>query len=183
MNRTWLIGAAAVIIVGVAAFFAGQQVGGGGASAGAVTVAALKATPADQLQTVLQQYFQENGGAFGGRARTGTGSGAGGVRPDGGGFVNGTVVAKDNTSITVKLPGGSTKNVLYSGSTTVSKSSEGKIGDVSTGATVLVTGSSNTDGSVTATRIQIVPAGQTAGLPGPPGGGASAGATATTTGS
>lgn len=173
MNRTWIIAVVAVLVFGVGGFFAGKAVaGGGGSSGGTVTVASLKSMPQDQVMQVFQQYLQENGGFQGGPGGLGGANGTNGANRNGGargGFTNGTVVAKDAQSITIKSANGSTRTVLYTASTAVSKSQSGAIGDVSTGETVMVTGSSNSDGSVTATRIQVVPADQAASIPGGPG--------------
>jgi hypothetical protein len=179
-RRFWIVALVAVVLAAAAGFFGGRAVAGGGSS-GVVTVEALKNTPADQLQQVFQQYAQSGGaqaGPLGGTPGGGSApSGTGG--PGGGGMVNGTVMAKDAATITIKLPSGSTKNVLYSSATTVAKSATGSLDDVAKGVTVMVTGSSNTDGSVTAERIQVVPAGQLLGLGAP--GAPSTGGTTTTT--
>ena len=93
----------------------------------------------------------QNGGARGGR---------------GGGAVFGTILAKDATSITVQLNnfggnnGGTqtaqgSKIVFYTGSTTVLKTVDGTSADLVVGKTVSVNGTPNTDGSVSATSIQL----------------------------
>ena len=65
----------------------------------------------------------------------------------------------------MKLPDGSTKIVFYSGTTTIDKTAQGTSTDLKTGETVAVNGSANSDGSITAQRITVRPAG----LPGQPG--------------
>src|SRR5690348_14238025 len=75
------------------------------------------------------------------------------------GSVDGSIVSKDATSITVKSMDGSSKVVLLGGSTTISKSTAGTADDLATGTDVLVTGTTNSDGSVTAQNVQIRPAG------------------------
>ncbi len=89
------------------------------------------------------------GGQFAGRM-----GGAGG-RAGFGGAVAGQILSKDATSFTVKMQDGSTKIVLLSASTTVMKTSQGSVTDLTTGTNVVVTGSANADGSVTAQRVQL----------------------------
>ena len=74
-----------------------------------------------------------------------------------GGAVNGSVISKDDTSITVQSKDGSSKIVLYTDSTQVMESTTGNISDVAVGSQVLVQGKANSDGSVTAQSISIRP--------------------------
>lgn len=74
-----------------------------------------------------------------------------------GGFLSGEVISKDATSITLKTRDGSTKIVLFSASTDILKSTSGKSDDLNIGEQVVVTGSSNADGSLSAQSIQIRP--------------------------
>lgn len=101
-----------------------------------------------------------------GNLRNGAGggnfAGRGGAGMNG---ANGEIVQKDATSITLKLTEGGSKNVFYATSTRVAKTSEGTMNDLSVGTNVLVTGTANPDGSVTATSIQIRPAGMMFGGP------------------
>lgn len=71
----------------------------------------------------------------------------------------GEILSNDGTSITIKMADGSTKIVLVSPSTQVMKMAAGSLSDLSTGTNVSVVGSANSDGSVTATSVQIRPAG------------------------
>ena len=100
-------------------------------------------------QATLMQARSGMNGGMGGRNRFG-----------GGGNVVGDVLSKDATSITVKTRDGSSKIVLYTGSTQILKTTAGVIDDVAVGSTVMVQGTQNTDGSVTATSVAIRPAQQ-----------------------
>jgi len=75
-----------------------------------------------------------------------------------GGFVNGEIISKDSTGITIKLQNGGSQIVLVSVSTPITKSASGTINDLSVGTQVMVTGTTNTDKSMTAKSIQIRPA-------------------------
>lgn len=96
-------------------------------------------------------------GQFGnGQLGTRTGTGANGARFRGNG-ANGTILSVDNNSITVKLADGSSKIVLLTGSTSINKASAASTGDLTTGETVAAFGTTNSDGSITATNVQINP--------------------------
>lgn len=96
--------------------------------------------------------FVANGQLTGGGMRSGM---------NGGGFTSGEIISKDASSITIKMQDGSTKIVLVSGSTQVMKSTSGSLADLSTGTNVVITGSANSDGSITSQSIQIRPASTT----------------------
>lgn len=73
----------------------------------------------------------------------------------GSGMVSGEITAKDAQSFTVKLGNGGSKIVFFSESTKVSKSTDGALSDLETGEKVMVIGTANEDGSVTAKTIQL----------------------------
>ena len=92
--------------------------------------------------------FNQNGGARGQGMR-------GGIN---GGAVSGEILSVDATSMTIKLRDGGSKIVLFSPSSKVEKTVDGTTADVVVGKSVMVTGTANPDGSVSATSIQMRPA-------------------------
>jgi len=122
---------AVVVAVGVAAFFGGMQLSG-----------------TKRLGGLAGQNFQNFGNSNTNRARNGQA---------GSGFVNGDVIAKDNNSITVKLRDGGSKIIFYSSATEIGKFVNGTSSDLEIGKTVMITGTANPDGSVTAQSVQIRP--------------------------
>jgi Domain of unknown function (DUF5666) len=146
--KTWTIIVVVVVViaVGAGAFFGGRATASGGTPTVAQALKALQnATPAER------QAASGSGGTggFGGFG------GAGGAGRAGGGAVTGSIISASSDSITVKSADGSTKIVLFGASTTLSKFTSATQSDLTTGQNVLVTGTSNTDGTVTATRIEV----------------------------
>ena len=90
----------------------------------------------------------------------------------------GNIIAQDSGSITVKLDDGSTKIILIPGSTTIAVTPTGTASDLAVGKDVTVIGATNSDGTVTATQIQI---GTLPGLGGRPAGAGGTGAATPTT--
>ena len=79
------------------------------------------------------------------------------------GVATGQVMNKESNSFVVKMMNGSTKIVLTTASTTVSKMTEGSVNDFADGSAVMVIGQNNADGSITAKQVQIRPEGADAG--------------------
>ena len=117
----------------------------------------------------------------GSRPSGGPGDGSGQFRgPDdinGGNMVTGSIISVDDSGITVKTSDGSTKIILVSGSTSISVTTEGSESDLVTGKNVTVSGTTNTDGTVTASSIRL---GDVLGFGGTPGGAPPSGGTPST---
>ena len=85
-----------------------------------------------------------------------TGGMRGGVA--GGGFISGSIITIDKTSMTVAMRDGSSKIVLFSTATPVTKMVAGISSDLVVGKDVNITGTTNPDGSVSAESISLRPA-------------------------
>jgi hypothetical protein len=133
--QMYTLAAVVVIGVGVGCLFGGKAWGDSGSS-----------SSIDQLMA--------NGGPG---LRRGDGSmpaGAPGGR-NGGNMVSGSIIAIDADSITVQTTDGSTKIVLLSSSANISLVTSGSTSDLKTGENVVISGTTNTDGTVTATSIRL----------------------------
>lgn len=69
--------------------------------------------------------------------------------------VRGTVLNKDDKSVTVKLQDNSSKIVLYTDLTLINITTKGTKDDLKEGEEIAVFGKTNSDGSVTADNIQV----------------------------
>lgn len=71
--------------------------------------------------------------------------------------ITGEIISSDDNGITVQMADGSSKIVLVSGNTQINKTDPGTKSDLTVGQKVLVSGSVNSDGSITALNIQLNP--------------------------
>ena len=125
------------IIVGAGAFYGGMkyaQVKNPGTSANFANL-----TPEQR-----QQRAQQMAGA----RRTGNNA-------QGANFTSGDIISKDDKSITIKTQDNGSKIVFYSSSTPIKKSVDGAASDLEINKQVMISGSQNSDGSITAQNIQI----------------------------
>ena len=74
------------------------------------------------------------------------------------GVLTGTVASKDSGSLTIDTRDGSSRVILLTPNTGVSKNTNGSLDDVTVGSTIFVSGTTNSDGSVSASLIQLRPA-------------------------
>lgn len=94
----------------------------------------------------------------------GFGQNGGRIARGGAGLVSGKVLSIDANSMTVELGNGGpqgtqggSKIVLFSPTTKIEKTVDGAVVDVVVGKQVMITGTANPDGSVSATSVQIRP--------------------------
>lgn len=134
-SQMYILGFLGIVIAGVVGFVAGTK-----------SQSAQPAQLPPQAGNGYMRMRSGNGGPmmFGGRN--------GQNRP-----VLGQIIASDASSITVKMPDGSSRIILFSQNTTVTKSVAAQKIDLTVGTGVLVTGTMNSDGSMTAKAIQISP--------------------------
>ena len=135
MNKKIIIGIVGVVVIVGGAFYGGMVYG--------------KSSATVRGQAGSGQFTRNTNGTSGTGTRGGMNSG----------IIFGEVISKDTGSITVKTQDGSTKIVLVASSTQVVKSSTGSLNDLTTGTNITVTGATNSDGSVTASNVQIRPVG------------------------
>jgi len=107
--------------------------------------------------------YQQSKAPAAGAGRTGQfggGGGAGGFGgrrggANGGSFVSGQVLSQSSNSITVKNMAGGSQIVILAPSTQYRKAVDGAASDVTVGGMITVTGTTNSDGSLTAQSVQI----------------------------
>lgn len=132
----------AILLVGAGAFYAGMKYGQSKNLATGRGAGFANLSP-EERQARMQQFGADATGPRG--IRTGDG------------FASGEILAKDETTITLKLPDGGSKIILYATSTPLMKFSTSTIDELKVGENITVNGTANQDGSITAQSIQIRP--------------------------
>lgn len=84
-------------------------------------------------------------------------SGANGARFRNGNGAVGEIISLDTNAITVKLQDGSSKIVLLTSAASINKATSTTVSDLAVGQRVAAFGATNSDGSITATNVQINP--------------------------
>jgi hypothetical protein len=135
--QMWTVAAVVVVAVGLGCLFGGRAWGVSGSDS------------SGKNQAEGQNWGDGN------RPPGMPGNGPGQFDGRGGGLVSGSIIAVDATSITVKTNDGSTKIVLFGSSATISLVTQGSASDLKTGENVVISGTANTDGTVTATSIRL----------------------------
>lgn len=100
-----------------------------------------------------QQGFGQMGGGPGGMASSTNRR----VGNQGMSFINGEILANDGKTMTVKINTGGSKIILFSDNTEIGKMASGTASDLTVGQNIMVNGKTNTDGSITASSVQIRP--------------------------
>jgi hypothetical protein len=132
--------AVVAVVVGAAGFFGGMQYEKGKA-------------PVTSSGSFNGGSFAASAGAQGTlRGRNGAGMMRNGSRP-----VVGQILSIDSKTVTVQLADGSSKIVLLTDTTVVTKTDTGAVSDLKTGDKVGVIGTTNSDGSITAENVQLNP--------------------------
>lgn len=129
------IGAIALLIIAGGAFYGGTKYAEGRSPVG------FRGGNLANLPEGAQARFQQTGGA--------------GATRGGALFTTGEIISKDDQSVTVKLQDGGSRIIFLSTNTPITKSTSGSAADLTVGEQVVVTGSANQDGSLTAQSIQI----------------------------
>lgn len=136
MKKTLPIFIIIVVLIGVICFFGGMQLSKGKSNNNFANL-----SPQERQQRIQQMGFGTQGGN----------------RANGANMTTGEIISQDAQSITIKMPDGGSKIVFYSATTEVGKFVDGTSSDLEIGKTVVVSGTSNSDGSITAKSVQIRP--------------------------
>ncbi len=141
MNKYIIPVIATVVVAGGCGFFGGIKYNQHKTFASTASGQNFQNMTPEQRQAFGQQFRNSQGG------RRGT--------PNGGGFIVGEILSKDDKSITIKMRDGGSKIIFFSATTAIAKTTETSAADLEVGKTVQTSGQANSDGSITAQSIQI----------------------------
>jgi hypothetical protein len=141
MNNKIIAIVIGIVVIGVGSFYAGTKYAKAKSSSGGSFANFANLSPEER-----QARFAAGG--------AGTNMGQRGMR-NGGGFTTGEILSKDDKSITVKLMQGGSKIIFMTMNTPIMKSIAGSVDDLKVGEQVTVTGTTNSDGSLSAQMIQL----------------------------
>ena len=127
----------------------GDRITATGTSTGTNAITAARVS--DQ-GTATTNTNAPNGSGRPGGPSSGSGTGAGAQPP--GGFANGTVASINADTITITTRQGTSQTVTVTSATTYTKSTPGAVSDLRVGQSVAVTGTTGSNGTVTATAIR-----------------------------
>lgn len=135
MKKT-ILGVVIMVILIAAAFYGGIQYAKTGSSG--------NLSAAEKMQQRPPRGGLGGPGVFAGPGRSSN-------------FVAGEIIAADAAGITVKSADGGSKIIFISDSTKITKTSEGSLKDLVLQEQIMVNGTVNSDGSISAESIQIRP--------------------------
>lgn len=152
-KKAWIWGVIVIIVVAGAGFWGGMTYA--------------------QSSSSASRFSGTGGAGFAGRAGAGGFTGGTFAGGAGGGATVGTVIAVGNGTFTVQLPSSTsttattgTKLVLVDSATEIDELESVPVSSLQVGQTVTVSGTANSDGSVTASSVMIRPATTRAGAAG-----------------
>jgi hypothetical protein len=147
MKHIMLVALVIVVIAG-GAFYGGVQYEKG--------IAAKVVSPA--VRNFVPGNRQSDGANQTGGRGMGQNSGMRRGGPNGGSFLSGEILSKDEKSLTIKTSDGGSTIVYFTDALGVRKTEMGSLTDLATGQQVMVNGKSNPDGSLSAETVSLVPA-------------------------
>ena len=138
MKKVWVVTGIVlvVLIVGAGSFWGGMSYG------------ESRATP--DIETLMRERMAAGGGGFPGGRGSGQGMGMGGAQ---GGGVMGTIEAVEDSTLVVSSNDGIVR-VRTTDTTLIQKMMAVEVDALDVGTTVLVIGSENDDGTITARSVQ-----------------------------
>jgi hypothetical protein len=145
MKKNIIIGVAVVALIGAGCFYGGLTYGKGG-KPGVNNFG--KGDFANLTESERAERFAQMGNGvnpIGQRTN----------RIGGADMIGGEIISIDDVSITVKLPDNGSKIIYISASTKVSKMIEGNLEDLASGTSIMINGTTDSDGNITAETIQI----------------------------